>query len=546
MKPSNILVETVDGRQIAKVIDFGVAKAIGPALTEESLDTAVGSIVGTLEYMSPEQAQLSPDIDTRTDVYALGVVLYELLAGTVPHSRQDMQKAGLEEMLRVIKEVDPLAPSSKLSSSDALPSIASLRALIPSRLIRAVRGDLDWIVLKSLEKDRNRRYDSVSGLADDLRRCLHEEPVLARPPSLRYRLFKAYRRHRALFWVTSAAIILLLLGTIGTSVGFLAATRSAQRAQHEANRALVAEQQARRALDEAEQQKAEAETQRDIATSVKNFLRRDLLEQADITTQANSMVPLSDVDEVVDKLRPNPTIRQLVDRAVVKLSAENIDKVFPQQPIVQAELLVTIGFVYRSLGDYDKAEQLFRRARLIYERHLPAGHPSAINCNAHLAEICKKLGHYEQMLALAQEEVTLCRTTLGPDSDLTLLAMNRLSEAQSRLGNVDDAIATVGEAVELAAKNPAISHQTRNRLEYVLASNCMRAGRLDEALRRTQFVYDDRLAELGIDHPDTVIAAALLGSVHLRRNEIQPAISTFETVLEHLESWRGSTIRKQC
>ncbi len=167
LKPSNILVGLYDGRPVPKVIDFGVAKATGPRLTEQSIYTEVGSIVGTLEYMSPEQAELNNlDIDTRSDIYALGVILYELLTGAVPFSRKELEKAGLAEMLRVIKEMEPPKPSTKLSQSGTLPSIAAHRQTEPHKLTALVRGELDWIVMKALEKDRNRRYETANGLRD--------------------------------------------------------------------------------------------------------------------------------------------------------------------------------------------------------------------------------------------------------------------------------------------------------------------------------------------------------------------------------------------
>ena len=198
VKPSNVLVTVVDGRPTPKVIDFGVAKATGQALTERSLFTQFGAIVGTLEYMSPEQAELSSqDVDTRSDVFSLGVLLYELLTGSTPLQRAPLREAGYAEILRRIREEEPPRPSTRLSDSgEALASIAVRRHTEPAKLTRLVRGELDWIVMKALEKDRTRRYESASGFAQDVERYLAHEAVEACPPSRRYRLGKFVGKHR--------------------------------------------------------------------------------------------------------------------------------------------------------------------------------------------------------------------------------------------------------------------------------------------------------------------------------------------------------------
>ena len=184
LKPSNILVCRYDGRPVTKVIDFGLAKALNQDLTDLTLHTAHGVMVGTPIYMSPEQAELNNlDVDTRTDVYSLGVVLYELLTGTTPLDRERLQRAAMQEVLRLIREEDPIPPSTRLSSSDRLPLIAAQRNVDPSALRHSVTGDLDWIVMKAIEKERARRYETVSVLAEDIQRFLTDDVVQARPPA---------------------------------------------------------------------------------------------------------------------------------------------------------------------------------------------------------------------------------------------------------------------------------------------------------------------------------------------------------------------------
>jgi tetratricopeptide (TPR) repeat protein len=212
VKPSNVLIALYDGKPVPKVIDFGIAKATGQPLTEHTLVTGSGAVVGTLEYMSPEQAELNQlDVDTRSDVYSLGVLLYELLTGTTPLEKKRLKEAALLEVLRLIREEEPPRPSTRLSSTDELPAVAANRGLEPKKLSGVVRGELDWIVMKCLEKDRNRRYETANGLARDVERYLADEPVLACPPSAWYRARKFTRRNRAALAVAGGALLFLAL-----------------------------------------------------------------------------------------------------------------------------------------------------------------------------------------------------------------------------------------------------------------------------------------------------------------------------------------------
>jgi eukaryotic-like serine/threonine-protein kinase len=226
LKPSNVLVTELDGRPTPKVIDFGVAKATEQRLANYSLADA-GAIVGTPTYMSPEQADPSSmDIDTRTDVYALGVILYELLAGSPPIDAKQFQRGAFLEMLRMVREVDPPKPSTKLSRAEALPNIAASRDIEPEQLKRVLRGDLDWIVMKALEKDRARRYETANGFAADILRHLSHEPVMAAPQSRAYRARKFVRKHRAGVVAASLVVLALLAGIAGTTWGLVRAQRA--------------------------------------------------------------------------------------------------------------------------------------------------------------------------------------------------------------------------------------------------------------------------------------------------------------------------------
>jgi WD40 repeat protein/serine/threonine protein kinase len=262
IKPTNVLVAEYDQKAVPKVIDFGVAKAISRSLTEKTMFTGLGQIVGTLEYMSPEQAKVNQlDIDTRSDIYSLGVLLYELLTGSTPFDKTRLRSAAFDEMLRIIREEEPEKPSTRLSSADTLPSIAANRNMEPARLGRTIRGELDWIVMKALEKDRSRRYETANGFAADVQRYLSDEPVQACPPSAGYRLRKLVRRHKGPVLAASLVVLALVGGIIGTTWGLIRATDAQAVAVKEAK------------------QKADALTAKDAAlqaeTQAKETLRRD-------------------------------------------------------------------------------------------------------------------------------------------------------------------------------------------------------------------------------------------------------------------------------
>ena len=237
IKPSNVLVTSHDGKPVGKVIDFGVAKAINQQLTERSIYTNFAQMIGTPLYMSPEQAEMSGlDIDTRSDIYSLGVLLYELLTGTTPLEKKRFAKAAYDEIRRMIREEEPPKPSTRLSSLDSIASIAAQRHTEPAKLSKLMRGDLDWITMKALEKDRTRRYETANGLARDIQRHLSDEPVEACPPSARYQLRKFAKKNRAAL-TTAAAIALLLVAGVAVSTWQAVRATRAEHAALEARRA---------------------------------------------------------------------------------------------------------------------------------------------------------------------------------------------------------------------------------------------------------------------------------------------------------------------
>jgi serine/threonine protein kinase len=291
LKPSNVVIGLYDGQPMPKIIDFGVAKATGPKLTEATLFTGFGTVIGTPEYMSPEQAQLDNlDIDTRSDIYSLGVLLYELLTGTTPFVKKDLEKAGLLEMLRMIREQEPTRPSTKLSTAEGLPTLAANRGTEPARLTKLVRGELDWIVMKALEKDRNRRYETADGLAADLRRYLDNEPVQACPPSARYRIGKFARRNRAVLVTTVLVATALVAGTAISTWQAIRATRA----------------------------EADAHREADKAIAINEFLIEDLLGQASPYTNLvpEQLTLLEVLDRAAERVVPRFRTRPLLEAAI--------------------------------------------------------------------------------------------------------------------------------------------------------------------------------------------------------------------------------------
>ncbi len=309
LKPSNILVTEVNGAPVPKVIDFGVAKATQARLTERTLFTGLHQMIGTPAYMSPEQAGLGAlDIDTRSDIYALGVLLYELLTGQTPITKEEFEKAGMDEIFRLIREQDPPKPSTRLSAltREKLTDIAARRQAEPFKLNRLFRGDLDWIVMKALEKDRRRRYETANGLAVDLKRHLENEPVFARPPSAAYRLQKSWRRNKTVF---SAAALIAFVLVIATAISVWQAIR-ATRAEDLAARRLV-----------------ESENSRKEAEAISKFL----------TEVFQSPDPARDGRTI--------TVAETLGAAATKLETD-----LANQPLRRAKLQATLGSTYFALG----------------------------------------------------------------------------------------------------------------------------------------------------------------------------------------------------
>lgn len=456
LKPSNILVGRVDGKPRPKVIDFGVAKAAETSLTEATPETRIGQVVGTPNYMSPEQIGAGEiDIDTRTDVYSLGVVLYELLTGALPLDLSTVRNIALPA---VIQEKIPPAPSGRFTAlGETRAEIASARAADPQQLQRALQGDLDWIVMKSIEKDRERRYETANALAMDCERHLGHEPVLARPPSARYRLGRFVRRNQVLVAAASIAVV-ALIGLVFVSIN--AAATSRQQAKE------IAAQR-----DVAEASLAEAQAVRSV--------------MEDILLAAEPNVGLG----------PDATILNGLDSIVDRFGDGDITGVTS----VDATVRLAIGNVYTRLGRYDDAEVLVRRAHEDRLGLLGEDHPDVAETLFEMAEIELGRAQFETAAELYQQALDIRRVALDPMSPRIAATLNRLGWALANQGNVDAARAALEESIA--------SYRVQEGATVDLAdpiSNLMSVERLAGDLERAEQLAREALAirerELAADH----------------------------------------------
>jgi eukaryotic-like serine/threonine-protein kinase len=530
LKPTNVLVTEHDGKPVPKVIDFGLAKALGATgvLTDKTLHTAFGAVVGTPLYMAPEQVGINAlDVDTRTDIYALGVILYELLTGTTPLEKKQLREAAWDEMRRLIREEEPPRPSMRLSTSDALPSLAAGRQIEPARLTKLIRGELDWIVMKALEKDRNRRYDTANGLAADLRRHLDGEPVLAVPPSAGYRLRKFARKNRAAL-TTGAAFLFILMSAVAFST-------------YQAMRALISERRAQDAMVEAvaaqqaEKERAEGERQAKLHAQA----NMKLADAAKVEAQAKEAEANAVVKFFQDKVfmagRPKGDKGGLGHdvslRDAIRASLPALGKSFSRQPLVEARLRMALGSTFYELGEYAQAAKQFEQARALYTRHLGPEHRNTLLSMANLALNYHHLNRYDEALKLNQETLAARKRVLGPDDRDTLVSMNNLANTYEILNQHAEALKLREDL--LAAQKRVLPPDHSDALLGMsnLAVSYSRFNRHPEALKLHEEVLAARKRLLPPDHPSTLQSMHNIAMCYAHLDRHAEAVKLHEKVL---------------
>ena len=469
LKPGNIL---VDQNGQPKILDFGVAR-VTDSDAQVTRQTDMGQLIGTLAYMSPEQVLADPlALDTRSDVYALGVILYELLANQLPYS---VRGKPMHEVARAIREDDP-APLSSVN--------------------RSYRGDIDTIVAKALEKDKALRYASATDLAGDIRRYLTDVPIVARPPSMAYRVRKFARRHKAVVAATALVFLVLIAGVV-------ASTREAVRA--------------RRAEGVAEEQRSRADQEAATAKAVSDFLQNDLLAQA---STANQSSPNAKPD-------PEMKVRTALDRAAARIPGR-----FGQQPELEAAIRDTIGRTYYQLGLYPEARTQLERALDLYRRELGEENPRTLTTMSRLGRTAWLQGEYPEAERLLGRALEMQRRVLGPEHPDTLYSMNNLGNVYRGQGKDTQAEAFYSQTLEirrrvLGAEHPDTLTSTNN-----LANVYWSQGKYAQAEALYSQAMEIQRRVLGPEHPDTLLSMGNLADSYAKQGKYAQAEALFGPTLE--------------
>ncbi|MCG3123925.1 MAG: Serine/threonine-protein kinase PknD [Phycisphaerales bacterium] len=534
IKPSNVLVSTQDGKPSPKVIDFGIAKATVARLTEKTVFTEQRQLIGTPEYMSPEQAEGSLDIDTRTDVYSLGVLLYELLTGTTPFSVNDLRSAAYGEIQRIIREVDPPAPSTRLSRSTAtIATIASRRRTEPRRLNSLIRGELDWIVMKAMSKDRSRRYETASSLGADIRRFLSGEAVIAAPPSAVYRLRTFARRHKG--GVTSAAMVAAAL-----VVGVAAFAWQAKVARGQRDRAVEAEARAKLRADELQkvsdfqsemlaQIDAEAAGIRLITDLRKRY--EEQLAAAGVPEDQRAEQVLAFTDEL-GRVNATDAALELINSTLLKPSLAAIDRQFADQPMIDVKLRAALAARFTQLGLQADALATSEQTLAILRKSVGEDDPQVAGALIDRAKALNVAGRHADAEESMRAVIERLRERPPPDPAFLPLALDSRADALVSLGRPADAELLYREALDLFRQRQG-PDGANSLVTATSLGDCLQVlGKFVEAQTLQEDVLDRKRRLLGENDPATIGSLHNIGVLHLAQGRYDLAEVTFRDVLE--------------
>ena len=485
LKPSNILVAIQDGKPVPKIIDFGVAKATAQNLTERTIYTEIGMLIGTPEYMSPEQAEMSgQNVDTRTDVYSLGAILYELLVGALPFDPKELRRAGYDEIRRKIREEDPPKPSTRLSTMGEASTVsAQNRRTEPPSLVRQIKGDLDWITMKALEKDRTRRYGTPSEIAADIDRFLHHQPIIARPPSTSYRAKKFVRRHRIGVGVTASLATLLIAFSVTTAIQSLRIARERNRAD------------------------LEAET----AKQVSSFLA-DLFKVAEPSEAvANSI-----------------TAREILDKG-----AGQIQQDLSTQPEIKAALMNTMGNVYINLGLFKKAELLYEHSLEIERQKYGPQSPEVGETMASLAWALEGQAKYVEAEQFYRQAIELLHRFAGSHGLALAKAQRDLAYILSVQAKTEEAKSAALEALALLNRVKNVSERELANSLNILGTILLNQADYFGAERVLGDAYEHMRKALGPGHIETLAIEENRASVWMMQGNYTKSEAAYREILMH-------------